>query len=89
MAVDILETSDPKIVALLAEITAARADLLSSIEVLKSELTPAAFAKRGVGAVAGVFVDENGEVRPKRVLAVAGTVASVVAMKVIGHFRRS
>lgn len=75
--------------ALIAEITAARADLLASVEELKGELTPGAFAKRGIGVVAGAFVDENGDVRPKRVAAVAGAVASVVALKVLGRIRSS
>ena len=75
--------------ALIAEITAARTDLLTSVAELKGELTPAAFAKRGLNVVAGAFVDENGGVRPKRIAAVAGTVASVVALKVLGRIRRS
>ncbi len=89
MAIDSVETSDPAILALVAEITAARSDLLASVEELKSELTPAAFAKRGLGVVAGAFIDEDGGVRPKRVAAVAGTLAGVVALKVLGRIRRS
>jgi len=89
VAIESVETSDPEILALLAEITAARTDLLASVEELKSELTPGAFARRGLGAVAGAFVDENGGIRPKRVAAVAGTLASVVALKVLGRVRRS
>ncbi|MDO8732219.1 MAG: DUF3618 domain-containing protein [Actinomycetota bacterium] len=89
MAIDSVETSDPVLLALIADIAEARLDLLSSIEELKSELTPAAMAKRGLGVVAGAFVDEDGSVRPKRVAAVAGTLASVVALKVLGRIRRS
>ncbi|MDO9485208.1 MAG: DUF3618 domain-containing protein [Actinomycetota bacterium] len=81
-------TNDPVLLALIAEITAARIELLASIDELKGELTPAAFAKRGLGVVAGAFVDENGGVRPKRIAAVAGTLASVVALKVLGRIRR-
>lgn len=89
MAVETIETNDPVLLALIAEIAEARLDLLASVEELRGELTPAAFARRGLGVVAGAFTDEAGNVRPKRVAAVAGTVASVVALKVLGRFRRS
>ena len=89
MPVETVETTDPAILALIAEVTAARSDLLASVEQLKGEMTPGAFARRGLGAVAGAFVDEDGGIRPKRVAAVAGTLASVVALKVLGRIRRS
>ena len=89
MATETIETKDPVLLALIAEIAAARLDLLADVEVLKDELTPAAMAKRGLGVVAGAFVDETGSVRPKRVAAVAGTLVSVVALKVLGRVRRS
>ncbi|MDP2287233.1 MAG: hypothetical protein Q8M73_01535 [Actinomycetota bacterium] len=89
MATDSVETHDPAILALIAEVTAARNDLLASVAELQSELTPGAFARRGLGVVAGAFVDENGDVRPKRIAVVAGTLASAVALKVLGRIRRS
>ncbi|HBJ72579.1 MAG TPA: hypothetical protein DDY88_02435 [Actinobacteria bacterium] len=89
MAIDAVETSDPTILALIAEITAARIDLLASVEELKDQLTPAAFRRRGLSLVTGAFVDDSGSVRPKRVAVVAGVLVGVVALKVFGRIRRS
>ncbi len=89
MAIDAVETSDPTILALIAEITAARSSLLASIEELKEQTTPAAFRRRGLSLITGAFIDDKGGIRPKRVATVAGVLAGVVALKVLGRIRRS
>lgn len=80
--------SDPKIEALVAEITAARAQLLASVDDLKQELSPASLRKRGLGAITGIFTDEFGGIKPKRVAITAGVIAGVVGLKVITRRRK-
>lgn len=67
--------------ALVAEITAARAELLASVDALKAQLTPGALGRRGLAAASGVFTDEFGGVKPKPVTIAAGTLASVIGLR--------
>lgn len=78
----------PAIDALVAEITAARAELLASVDELKSQFTPASLRQRGISAVTGVFTDEFGGVKPKPVAITAGIVAAVVGLKVMTRRRK-
>jgi len=68
-----------------AEISAAREDLVATINELKAQTQPKALAKRGQANVTGFFTDEFGGVRPERV-AIVGAV--VVGLLVIGILRR-
>ena len=72
-----------KIDALVADITAARAEFLADVDDLKSQLTPASIGKRGLMAVAGIFTDEFGGIKPKLAAVTAGVLASVVGLKFI------
>ena len=73
--------NDPQIDALVAEITAARAELLASVDDLKEQFSPASLRKRGLGVITGIFTDEFGGIRPKRAAVTAGVLASVVGLK--------
>lgn len=85
MTSDLVAKSDTSIDELVAEITAARTELLASVENLKSQFTSASLRQRGISAVAGVFVDEFGGIKPKRIGIVAGVVVGVVALKLLGR----
>ncbi|CAB4905768.1 MAG: hypothetical protein F2923_07455 [Actinobacteria bacterium] len=85
MTSDLVEKSDTSIDELIAEITAARTELLASVETLKSQFTSASLRQRGISAVTGVFVDEFGGIKPKRIGIVAGVVVGVVALKLLGR----
>jgi hypothetical protein len=89
VAIDSVETRDPAILALIAEITSARIDLLASVDELKEQMTPAAFRRRGLSLVTGAFVDDQGGIRPKRVATVAGVLVGVLALNVLRRIRRS
>jgi len=77
-----------KIDALVADITAARAEFLADIDELKSQLTPASIGKRGLAAVAGIFTDEFGGIKPKRAAVTAGVLASVAGLKFMTRRRK-
>jgi hypothetical protein len=76
----------PSVTDLQAEISAARDDLVASLNELKAQAQPAALAKRGQANVAGFFTDEFGGVRPERVAIVGAVVVGII---VIGLLRRS
>ena len=85
---DVVEKSDTSIDELIAEITAARTELLASVENLKSQFTGASLRQRGMNAVTGVFTDEFGGIKPKRVGSIAGVVAGVVGLKILARRHR-
>ena len=70
-----------KIDSLVADITAARAELLADVDDLKNQLTLPSLGKRGLTAAAGIFTDEFGGIKPKRAAVTAGVLASVVGLK--------
>lgn len=76
----------PSAEELAAEIEAARGDLVTTLDQLKQQSTPAALARRGKSAVLGLFVDEYGGVRPERVAIAVGAVATLVVLR---RWRRS
>jgi hypothetical protein len=85
-ATPIAKAPAPSVPELQAEISAARDDLVASLNELKAQTQPAALVKRGQANVAGFFTDEFGGVRPERV-AIVGAV--VVGFILIGMLRRS
>ena len=80
--------SDPKIDALVAEITAARAELLASVDDLKEQFSPASLRQRSLGAITGIFTDQFGGIKPKRVAITAGVIAGIVGLKLITGRRK-
>ncbi len=85
MTSDVVEKSDTSIDELIAEITAARTELLASVENLKNQFTGASLRQRGVDAVTGIFTDEFGGIKPKRVGIVAGVLVGVVGLKLLAR----
>lgn len=79
---------DPQLLALQANVEAARAQLLSTVAELKAQATPGALAKRALHGVAGFFTDEYGGIRPERVAIVGAVVVGAVALRVITRRRR-
>jgi hypothetical protein len=77
--------SETSIDELIAEITAARTELLASVENLKGQFTGASLRQRGLSAVTGVFVDEFGGIKPKRIAVVAGVFVGVVGLKLLAR----
>lgn len=71
-----------------AEIEAAREDLVASLTELKAQTRPGALARRGGRAVAGLFRDEFGGVRPERVVAASVLVVAIVAWRISRRRRR-
>jgi hypothetical protein len=55
---------------------------------IKAETAPAALARRGGKAVAGLFINEQGGVRPERIAAAVGVIAAIVGLKLWGRSRR-
>jgi len=82
---DVVEKSDTSIDELIAEITAARTEVLVSVENLKSQFTGASLRQRGMNAVTGVFTDEFGGIKPKRAGIVAGVLVGVVGLKLLAR----
>lgn len=82
---DVVETSETSIDELIAEITAARTELLASVENLKGQFTSASLRQRGISAVTGVFTDEFGGIKPKRIGIVAGVVIGVIGLKLLAR----
>ena len=85
MTSGVLESSETSIDELIAEITAARTELLASVENLKSQFTSASLRQRGINAATGVFTDEFGGIKPKRVAIAAGVLIGVVGLKLLGR----
>jgi hypothetical protein len=85
-ATTVAPPSAPSVADLQAEISAAREQLVATLNELKSQTKPAALAKRGQQNALGFFTDEFGGVRPERV-AMAGAV--VIGLIVIGMIRRA
>jgi hypothetical protein len=85
VAIEVVEKSETSIDELIAEITAARTELLASVENLKDQFTSASLRQRGINAVTGVFTDEFGGIKPKRAGIVAGVVVGVVALKLLAR----
>lgn len=83
-----MPTTSASIVDLQAHVAATREEFVASLVNLKSEATPAAMARRGLGAVKGWFTDEYGGIRPDRVAIVGAVVVGYVAIKAIGRRRR-
>lgn len=83
-----VETPQPSVVDLQAEIAAAREDLVATLTELKAQTAPAALARRGGRAVTGWFTDEYGGVRPERVAIVGAVVVGIVALRLIRRGRR-
>lgn|GEM_PF-3409801 len=88
MPIEVIEQSEPSLDGLVAEITAARTELLASVENLKSQFTGASLRQRGMNAVTGVFTDEFGGIKPKRVGSIAGVLAGVVGLKLLARRHR-
>ena len=88
MAIDAAPTTPPTIDELVAEITAAREELLGSVEALKVQFTPESIRQRGLAMVTGVFTDEFGGIKPKRVAIVVGVVVGVVGLRLLARRRR-
>ncbi|MEI7453502.1 MAG: hypothetical protein WCK04_04665 [Actinomycetes bacterium] len=88
MPIEVIEQSEPSLDELVAEITAARTELLASVENLKSQFTGASLRQRGMNAVTGVFTDEFGGIKPKRVGSIAGVLAGVVGLKLLARRHR-
>lgn len=85
---DAAATRTPSIDELVADITAAREALLTSVEALREQTTPEAFRERALAMVTGVFTDEFGGIRPKRVAIVVGVVVGVVGLRLLTRRRR-
>ena len=85
---EVIEQSEPSLDELVAEITAARTELLASVENLKSQFTGSSLRQRGMNAVTGVFTDEFGGIKPKRVGSIAGVLAGVVGLKILARRHR-
>jgi hypothetical protein len=88
VAIDAAPTKPPTIDELVAEITAAREELLTSVEALKGQFTPESIRQRGLSLVTGVFTDEFGGIKPKRVAIVVGVVVGVVGLRLLTRRRR-
>ncbi len=80
--------ASPSVVAMQAEIAAAREDLVASLAELKAETTPGAIARRGGRFVTGWFKDEFGGVRPERVAIAGAVVVGIVALNLLRRSRR-
>lgn len=78
----------PSVVAMQAEITAAREELVATLAELKAETTPGAIARRGGRVVTGWFTDEFGGIRPERVAIAGAVVVGIIALKLIRRGRR-
>ncbi len=78
---------DPQLLALQADVEAARAQLLATVDELRAQATPGALAKRALHGVAGFFTDEYGGIRPERVAIAGAVVVGFVALRVIGRRR--
>lgn len=76
----------PSLADLQAEVDAARAQMLASVNQVRSQLTPQALVQRGIRGAAGWFVGPNG-VRPERI-AIAGAVAVGIVLVVALGSRR-
>ncbi|CAB4866699.1 MAG: DUF3618 domain-containing protein [Actinobacteria bacterium] len=89
MANEAAPPSAPKasIVDLQAEIAAARAELAASIATLKGQATAGALAKRGGRALAGIFTDEHGGIRPERVAMAGAVIVGIVALRAMTRRR--
>lgn len=75
-------TSQPKSAAQIrAEIDAARTELASTLDSIRAETTPAALGARGVKAVKGAFVNQDGSPRLDRIGIAVGTVAALIVLK--------
>jgi hypothetical protein len=85
VAIEVVEKSETSIDELIAEITAARTELLVSVENLKTQFTGPALRQRGMNAVIGLFTDEFGGINPKRVGSVAGVLGGIVGLKVLAR----
>ena len=70
----------PSLVALQAEVVAAREELVASLDELRSQTEPKAILARGGRAVLGVFTDEYGGIRPERVAIAAVVTIGVLAL---------
>jgi type VI protein secretion system component VasF len=70
------------------EIEQARDQLVATLAQIKAQTAPAALARRGGRAVAGLFTNEQGGIRPERIAASVGVVAAVVGLKIWGRSRR-
>lgn len=77
----------PTVAQLQAEVEAARNDLVASIAQLREETTPGSLVKRGGRAVAGVFTDEYGGIRPERVAIAGAVVVLFVTWRVLRRRR--
>jgi hypothetical protein len=79
----------PSLVDLQAQVAAAREEFIGSVAGLKSQVEPAAIAKRLGRSVTGWFTDQYGGVRPERVAIAGAVVVGVIALKALGSRRRS
>lgn len=70
------------------DIEQARDQLVATLAQIKAETAPAALARRGGKAVAGLFINEQGGVRPERIAAAVGVIAAIVGLKLWGRSRR-
>lgn len=70
------------------DIEVTRARLAGTIDEIGDRVSPATMANRAKESVRAQVVEPDGTLRTKRVLAVGGTVASVVALKVIAALRK-
>jgi hypothetical protein len=82
-------TKQPSLVDLQVQVAAAREEFVGSVAGLKSQVEPAALAKRAGRSLMGWFTDEYGGVRPERVAIAGAVVVGVLALKALGSRRRS
>jgi hypothetical protein len=86
---DVATSKQPSLVDLQVQVAAAREEFVGSVAGLKSQVEPAALAKRAGRSVLGWFTDEYGGVRPERVAIASAVVVGVLALKALGSRRRS
>jgi hypothetical protein len=86
---DVTATKQPSLVDLQVQVAAAREEFVGSVAGLKSQVEPAALAKRAARSALSWFTDEYGGVRPERVAIAGAVVVGVLALKALGSRRRS
>lgn len=87
MATDSPNQPDAAVTELQVEITAARADLLDSINALRSQANGPAIAQRATASVKRWFLDASGAPRVDRIAIVGGVVVGVVLLRALSRRR--
>jgi hypothetical protein len=68
-----------------ADIDAAQQRLADTVDALSDRLSPASLADDAISSVKGVFVDQDGRIKPKPLAIIGGTVVGLVVLRALFH----